>query len=85
MKLFEYMAHGKAIVCSDFPVMREVIEPGATGLLVASDDSDAWANAISVLREDPRLRTALGSSGQEKLNRQFTWRHRAQKILEGIA
>ena len=46
LKVFGYMAAGKAIICSDLPVLREVIEDGRNGLLVAPDDPDAWVAAV---------------------------------------
>ena len=52
LKVFGYMAAGKAIICSDLPVLREVIEDGRNGLLVAPDDPDAWVAAVARLLKD---------------------------------
>lgn len=84
MKLFEYMAYGKAIVCSDFPVMREIVESGTDGLLVPSDDIDAWVRAIRDLA-DPARREALGRAARARLDREFTWEIRARRVLDGVA
>jgi glycosyltransferase involved in cell wall biosynthesis len=84
MKLFEYMAHGKPIVCSDFPVLREVIEGGVTGVLVESDDAEAWAGAIRLLRDDPGLRSSIGKAAEEMFRCRFTWRQRASRVLDGV-
>ncbi len=83
MKLFEYMAHGKAIVCSDFPVMREILKQGEDGLLVSATDVGSWVKALDALR-DPKRRATLGSAAQAKLEAQFTWRRRAEAVLQGI-
>jgi glycosyltransferase involved in cell wall biosynthesis len=83
MKLFEYMAHGKAIVCSEFPVMREIIENYSNGLLVEAADSDAWIKALDRLRE-PALRARLASAARQKLETAYTWRRRAERVLSGI-
>jgi glycosyltransferase involved in cell wall biosynthesis len=82
MKLFEYMAHGKAIVCSDFPVMREIIDHEKNGLLVRADDPAAWVVAIERLR-DKSLRSSLSRGAQRKLEAEFTWRRRAERALAG--
>jgi len=83
MKLFEYLAHGKAIICSDFPVIREIIEDGAHGLLVPAGDLDAWVAAIRFLCDRER-RTSLGEAGRARLESTFTWNIRAQQVLHGV-
>jgi glycosyltransferase involved in cell wall biosynthesis len=83
MKLFEYMAHGKAIICSDYPVMREIIEDGTHGLLVPADDLEAWVTAISSLSDRER-RASLGEAGRARLEKKFTWDIRARRVLEGV-
>lgn len=83
MKLFEYMAYGKAIVCSDFPVMREIIQHGHNGLLVTSDDLLGWIEAIRSLRDEKR-RNRIGSNARSIAERDFTWRVRARRVLEGL-
>lgn len=80
MKLFEYMAHGKAIVCSDFPVMREVLTDEHDALLVPAASVARWVVAIERLR-DSTLREALAGHARQKLEEQFTWRRRAQLVL----
>lgn len=84
MKLFEYMAHGKAIVCSDFPVMREIIEDGRDGLLVPAGDKNGWVNAIRNLMH-PARRDELGRAARTRLEREFTWEIRARRVLDGVA
>ena len=41
LKMFEYMAQGKAIVASDLPMLREVLRNGENALLCDSDDPAA--------------------------------------------
>ena len=45
MKIFEYMAAGKAIVCSDHPVLREVLTHRVNCWLAPPADVDAWCRA----------------------------------------
>src|SRR5262249_9006909 len=40
--LLEAMGAGCVVLAADTPPVREVIEPGRTGLLAAADDPDAW-------------------------------------------
>lgn len=83
MKIFEYMAYGKAIICSDFPIMREILTDRETALLVAADDVDSWSRALRSL-QDPPLRTRLGDAALAKLRSQHTWRRRSEIVLGGL-
>jgi glycosyltransferase involved in cell wall biosynthesis len=60
LKLFEYMAAGRAIVASDLPALREVLTDGENAVLVPAGDPDALAGAISRVLADGALRERLG-------------------------
>jgi glycosyltransferase involved in cell wall biosynthesis len=85
LKLFEYMACGKPILCSDLPVLREVLSPGEDALLVPPDDIRAWADAVRTLERDAELRTRLGSAARDKFLRKHTWVSRAAAVLSSKA
>jgi glycosyltransferase involved in cell wall biosynthesis len=82
LKLFEYMAAGRAIVASDLPSIREVLTDGATALLVAPGDARAMAAAIDRLAADPSLRTRLGTAAHAAAA-DYSWTRRAER-LEGL-
>ncbi len=82
MKLFEYLATGRAILSSDLPVFREVLNPD-NALLLPPDDVDAWVNAIRDLHAHPEKRAALGARARQDAEK-YTWEARARKILEGL-
>ena len=84
MKLFEYMAAGRAIVASDLPAWSDVITDGETALLLPPGDVKAWADGIDRLRRDPGLRQRLGQRARECVMASYTWDVRAQKILSHI-
>ena len=81
LKVFSYMAAGKPILCSDLPVLREVIEDGRNGILVPPDDPDAWAIALQRLLGDPALREKLGSTARADFLAHHTWSQRAVRVL----
>lgn len=83
LKLFEYMAAGKAIVVSDLPSMRQVLTPEQDALLVPTGEPKAFAQAIDRLLVDKGLRTRIGLAAHERA-REFTWRARSHKIVEFI-
>jgi glycosyltransferase involved in cell wall biosynthesis len=82
LKVFEYMAAGKAILSSDIPVLREVLEHGSNALLCPPQDVLAWVYSLERLRDDPEFRMKLGRNAQEKFLNQYTWAVRARKVLE---
>ena len=84
LKIFEYMAAGKPIVCSDLPVLREVLENDKTALLCDPDRLDDWVEAFVRLRDDPDLRRRLGETARLEFLKKYTWRERARKVLEGV-
>ena len=43
LKVFDYMAAGKPIICSDHPVLREILSHGRDALLCAPTDVTGWA------------------------------------------
>lgn len=81
MKLFEYMASGRPILCSDLPVLREVLEQDFT-IFLPSDEVGSWVAAIQSLSKDARRRTDLGEAARLNAT-QYSWESRARKILEG--
>jgi glycosyltransferase involved in cell wall biosynthesis len=84
LKVFGYMAAAKPILCSDLPVLHEVIEDGRNGILVPPDDPDAWATALQRLIEDRALREQLGATAHADFLTRHTWRQRASRVLEGL-
>jgi glycosyltransferase involved in cell wall biosynthesis len=81
LKLFEYMAAGKAIVCSGLPVLREVLTDDRDALLPDPEDIDAWEVAVRRLLEDRALRHRLGTSARTRLEQQYAWPIRAHAVL----
>jgi glycosyltransferase involved in cell wall biosynthesis len=82
LKLFGYMAAGKPILCSDLPVLREIIQDGRNGLLLPVDDAQAWAGALQRLMADPAERERLGKTAHADFLARHTWLRRARRAIE---
>jgi len=82
MKLFEYMASRKAIIASDLPVLREVLDE-RKAVLVPPDDTDRWVEAIRRC-EDKRFRDSLAQNAYEAFLADHTWEKRAATVLSGV-
>ncbi len=79
LKLLEYMGAGMAIVASDLPSTREIVNK-EEALLVTPGNPDSFAEGIKRLIEDPELRNTLARNALGKAE-QFSWEKRAAKIL----
>ncbi len=82
MKMFEYMAAGRAIISADLPVIHEVLNES---LAVFCDPGDVhgWTNAIRTLLADDRRRVELGSNARHAVEK-YTWLERARTALTGL-
>ena len=82
MKMFEYMATGRAILACDLPVLREVLDE-TMAVFCPLEQADAWESALGGLLADPQRRKALGQSARTAVE-QYSWVKRAQRALEGF-
>lgn len=73
LKLFEYMASGKAIIAPDVPNMRRILFDGETALLVPQDEPTSLARAIQQLAGDSGLRSHLGKAARADAITKHSW------------
>jgi len=79
LKLFEYMAAGRAIVASDLPSIREVLEHERNAWLVAPGDPAALAGGIRRLAEDHELSRRLARQARSDVA-EYSWDRRAARL-----
>jgi len=84
LKIFEYMAAGKPIVCSDLPVLREILEHQVNALLCDAENIESWVEALRLLKDNDKLRSKLGSSAQKRFVESYTWETRAKKVVSNL-
>jgi glycosyltransferase involved in cell wall biosynthesis len=83
LKIFEYMAAGKAIVASDLSVLREILENERNSLLCHSEKIEEWIKAIERLR-DGELREILGTNAKEEFLEKYSWATRGLEVLKNF-
>ncbi|HYD69037.1 glycosyltransferase [Azospirillum sp.] len=69
--LMEAQALGLACLSTALPSIAELIEDGATGVLVPPGDAAALAGALEALVRDPARRAALAAAGCARVRRDF--------------
>jgi len=82
MKLFDYLAAGRAILSSDLPVIREVLDETCAAFAVP-EDLESWSVALASLLADEALRARLSSSARETAPR-YDWRAREKRIMAQV-
>ena len=80
--LLEAMAEGIPVIGTRVPGIEEVIEHGETGLLVPPQDPNAIADAVTFLREDPRVANEMGHKGREKVKRQYSLAKQTERLTK---
>ena len=83
MKMFDYMAVGRAIISADLPVIHEVLNNG-NAVFCEPGNTDAWESTLRDLLADEPRRLSLGTQAQVDVAR-YTWIARAKRALDGFA
>ncbi len=77
----EAMACGKAIVASNVDGVPEIVQDGATGMLVPAEDPQSLASALVRLYSDATFRDTLAKQGKEWAFREYNWEAIANRYL----
>ena len=81
LKIFESMASGKALISSNLPVLKEVLEHNYNSILIPPNDTEAWVEAITQL-EDENVRQRLADNALDDIKTKYTWFERAKLVLD---
>lgn len=82
MKMFDYLASGRAIAASDIPVFHEVLSEKNAYFCEPEDGAD-WVRKVGQLAADDALRARLGAQARQDAA-QYTWKRRAQTSLDHL-
>jgi glycosyltransferase involved in cell wall biosynthesis len=82
LKLFEYMAAGRPVVCKDMPALREIADEHSAIFFRPGDSEDLGRALVSLLR-GPEARQVIGRAAAEQA-KQYTYRARALKIKQVV-
>jgi len=80
LKPLEAMAMGKALVVSDLPALREMVEHGQTGFVYRAGDATDLARQAGRLIDDPRLLEEAGRRARRWVVEHRTW----HRVLEDL-
>lgn len=81
LKLFEYMAHGRAIIAPDQPNIREILENNVNAVLFEAESEPSFRAALTRLCTDDTLRQKVGRQARLTVEeRPLTWANNAARI-----
>ena len=83
-KIFDYHMAGLAVIASDLPGLRGVIQRSRGGLLFQPGSADDLAAKIAQLRDDATLRQTLGRSAREFALREGNREREMQKFMKAF-
>ena len=78
--VLEAMACGRAVVASNIPGIKDIINDGVNGLLARPGDVRGLARAIAKLVQDEELRKSLSENARAKAVREHDWAVIAEKV-----
>jgi len=80
MKMFDYLASGRAIVATDFPVVREVLHDRQNAVIVPPGNGGDLASGIQWLLDHPKSAEKLGDRARRDAE-QYSWENRVRRIV----
>ena len=81
-KLFEYMASGIPVVCSHFPVWKQIIEETGGGMCVDPEDPEAIAQALRWMLTHPEEARRMGERGRQLVLSTYNWDKEAERLVQ---
>jgi glycosyltransferase involved in cell wall biosynthesis len=80
MKLLEYMAAGKAVLCPALGQIKEVVCDGCNGMLYEPGDHHAMFHKLLDLIGNKELRGQLGARARQTIENHWTWDIQGAKL-----
>ena len=85
LKIFEYMAAGRAIVASRIGQLADILRDEETALFAEAGSITDLVEKVRRLRMEPGIRLFLGRSAKAEAVRKHGWSNRVQDLIDAIA
>lgn len=82
IKLLEYLAMGKVVMCTDMWTFRKVIGNKNCAYYLKDNSPESIAQAINVCYQNRESLQEWGLEGIEVVKENYTWRKQAQRLLD---
>lgn len=85
LKLFDYLSAGLAVVSTEQPQVRQVLEElGCASNVAPLGDDRHVARVLADLTKDRTRMNALGRAGRHLVATRYTWKHNALRIQDEL-
>lgn len=84
LKIFEYMAMGKACLVPATSTIRSILVDQSEGWLFDPESDEDFREGLLRLVQDRNLRQSLGESARKRVEAEFTWDHNAERVMQLI-
>ena len=82
VKMFEYMAAGIPIICSNFPLWKDIVESAGCGICIDPFDTEAIANEITRFCNDKETARKMGENGRKAVEKTYNWTTQEKELLD---
>ncbi len=84
IKLLEYLAMGKVVICTDMWTFNDVMGRGKCAYYLKDDSPEVIAEAINFCYENRDRLHEWGRTGTEIVKQRYTWRKQAENLIHFI-
>jgi len=80
-KLFEYMAAGLAVICSNFESWKEIVEDTGSGYTCDTTDIKVLGETLDYVLGNPELAIKCGENGKVAIKNRYSWEREERKLI----
>lgn len=81
VKMFEYMAAGLPVICSNIKLWEKIVNDNECGISVNPKNPDEIAEAINYIINNPSIAKKMGENGRLAVMQKFNWSLEEKKLL----
>jgi glycosyltransferase involved in cell wall biosynthesis len=81
-KMFEYMSAGLPVICSNFPLWKEIIETNECGICVNPSDPQSIADGIKKIATSFKVAAKFGKNGKVAIKEKYNWEEECRKLID---
>lgn len=82
IKMFEYMSAGIPVICSDFPLWKEIVGENRCGVCVDPSQPELIAATIQSLLDNPENSSEMGVNGRKAIVEKYNWEIEKEKLFK---
>lgn len=81
-KLFEYLAAGTPVICTDFNIWKQIINKYKCGIAISPNNTTELFNAVRYMLSHPTECRNMGQNGKAAIINEFNWGTQVEILLK---